>query len=117
MIRPMRIHLKLAALAIASLLPSMSHGQLPADLKSDLGPDVPAFRVRPGYRVTRALPRDLKLRDARFLEFSEDGKTLFLSQIQEGQIQALSDPNDAGIYQKVTTFLKDKRSVQGMCAH
>jgi hypothetical protein len=31
--------------------------QLPTDLKnSDLGPTVPPMRVRPGYRVTRAVP-------------------------------------------------------------
>src|SRR5678816_2607221 len=69
-----------------------SLGQLPADVKSDLGPDVPAFRVRPGYKVTRAAARDA-VREARFLQFSADGKTLFVSQIESGKIIALRDPD------------------------
>jgi glucose/arabinose dehydrogenase len=92
--------------------------QLPMDLKSDLGPGVPAFRVRPGYRVTRALPElQPGFKDARFIEFSGDGKTLFLAQRREGSILALRDPDDAGMFKTVTTFLKSKPSVQGMCWH
>src|SRR5262245_890849 len=90
--------------------------QLPADLQSDLGPDMPAFKVRPGYRVTRAAaPR--ALREARFLQFSEDGKTLFVSDRENGAIYALRDPDADGIYRTITTFVKDKRSVHGMDVH
>src|SRR5262249_15842353 len=82
-------------LAFLLLFPYPLHAfaQLPPDLQSALGPDVPKFRVRPGYRVTRALPRNQRqLVNARFIEFSADGKTLFVSQRQEGNILALRDP-------------------------
>ena len=92
------------------------HAQLPPDVKSDLGPDVPAFKVRPGYRVTRALPAR-KLKNIRFLQFSEDGTTLFVSSREEGNIYALSAPDADGVYQNVATFVKGKRSVQGMAVH
>ena len=78
--------------------------QLPADVKSDLGPDVPAFKVRPGYRVTRVVPNKA-LRGARFLQFSDDGKTLFVSDIENGAIYALRDPDESGLYKSITTFV------------
>jgi glucose/arabinose dehydrogenase len=87
--------------------------QLPADVKSDLGPDVPVFRVRPGYRVTRVVPNKA-LNGARFLQFSEDGKTLFVSDIENGAIYALRDPDESGLYKTITTFVKNKRSAHGM---
>src|SRR5688572_30203664 len=95
------------------VLSSTSFAQLPTDVKSDLGPDVPAFRVRPGYRVTRVVP-DRALRGARFLQFSDDGKTLFVSDIENGQIYALRDPDETGLYKSITTFVKNKRSAHGL---
>ena len=89
-----------SCLVLASLLiASSTLAQLPADLKdSDLGPGVPAMRVRPGYRVTRALP-DKQLKDeSRFLEFSDDGKTLFVSFRDPGYILALRDPDADGVF-------------------
>src|SRR4051794_26498079 len=87
--------------------------QLPPDVKSDLGPDVPAIRVRPGYRVTRAVVKG-KLRNVRFIQFAADGKTLFVSNREDGVVYALRDPDADGVFQTVTTFVKDKPSVQGM---
>jgi glucose/arabinose dehydrogenase len=99
-------------------LPAPAPAQLPATLPSDLGPAVPAFKVRPGYRVTRALPeKHPLLRDARFIEFSADGKTLFLSQRREGNILALRDPDSDGMYKTITLFVKNQSSAQGMCFH
>jgi glucose/arabinose dehydrogenase len=102
--------------AMIAIVPTVAVAQLPPDVKSDLGPDVPALRVRPGYRVTRALPARA-LSEARFLQFSEDGKTLYVSQIGEGNIIALRDPDANGVFKTVTTFVKDKRSVHGMAVH
>jgi glucose/arabinose dehydrogenase len=104
----------LALLAIVT--PALA--QLPADTKSDLGPDVPALLVRPGFRVTRAFPRG-QLREARFIQFSEDGKTLYVSQGSEenAKIVALTEPDKDGVFQKMTTFVNDVRSAQGMCPH
>src|SRR5438067_339862 len=112
--------LVLVAVAITSVIqfkPCLA--QLPSEFKSDLGPDVPAFRVRPGYRVTRALPAKAKgLRIARFMEFSGDGKTLFVSQgKREGAILALRNLGDDGMYKDVAVFVKGDRSAQGLCWH
>src|SRR5258708_40142503 len=102
----MKMHISLCgwALALIAMSSSALFAQLPAEVKSDLGPDVPALRVRPGYRVTRAVPDDAirpggkaaasqpsqaqrrVRRGARFLQFSADGKTLFLSQSENGTI-------------------------------
>src|SRR4051812_33054054 len=95
---------------------SRAFAQLPADVKSDLGPDVPAFKVRPGYRVTRALPAKA-VKAIRFIEFSEDGKTLYISDRENGAVYSLRDPDAEGTFKKITTFLKDKSSVQGMHSH
>jgi glucose/arabinose dehydrogenase len=98
------------------LVVTISHiafAQLPPDIKSDVGADVPQFRVRPGYRVTRAAAPDA-LREARFLQFSEDGQTLFVSDRENGAIYALRNPDENGTFKTITTFLKDKRSAHGM---
>lgn len=104
------------ACVIACTFASFASAQLPEGIKSDLGPDVPAMKVRPGFRVTRALPNH-KLPGIRFIQLSEDGKTLYVSNGREGAIYALSNPDADGVFQTVTTFVKDKASVQGMCPH
>jgi glucose/arabinose dehydrogenase len=101
------------------ILAAHARAQLPDDLKSDLGPNVPAFKVRPGYRVTRAVAPDA-LRWSRFLQFSADGKTLYVSGNERqrfGSIYALRDPDANGVFTRVTTFVPDKSSVQGMAIH
>src|SRR4051812_10544266 len=109
----MRFLAPAAACLVALFFALTASAQLPMDLKnSDLGPGMPPFRVRPGFRVTRALPdKQPGVRDARFIEFSVDGKTLFLAQRHEGNILALRDPDDTGMFKTVTTFLKNKNSV------
>src|SRR5437660_9244808 len=100
---------------VIALAASLGGAQLPADVKSDLGEGVPALKVRPGYRVTRALPAKVKpVKNIRFIQFSADGKTLYISNREEGEIYALRDPDKDGVFQTVTVFVKDKRSVQGM---
>src|SRR5881392_1989080 len=106
----------IACLVLSSCAQAPAMAQLPPDLKSDLGPGVPALRVRPGYRVTRAVA-DKKLRNVRFLQFSQDGKTLFVSNGEDGVIYALSNPDADGVYQNVANFVTKKRSVQGMDVH
>src|SRR5215213_3928377 len=95
-----------------------ARAQLPADLKSDLGPGVPAFRVRPGFRIKRAIPekvKELRNRDARFMEFSGDGTTLFMSQKRDGTILAFRDADADGVYRTITTFVKDRKTIHGLC--
>jgi glucose/arabinose dehydrogenase len=100
------------ALMVISLT-CTSFGQLPAEVKSNLGPNVPAFKVRPGYRVTRVVP-DRALRDVRFIQFSEDGNTLFVSDRENGVVYALRHLDEDGMYKTITQFVKNRRSVQGM---
>ena len=124
--------MKLALTSLAILtLSALAFAQLPDGTPSDLGEGVPAFKVRPGYRVTRAVADAGAIkpsatqqangkrirRGVRFLQFSPDGKTLFLSQSDAGSILALRDVNDAGEYQTVTVFVKDKPSAHGLDWH
>src|SRR6266550_5506326 len=53
-------------------------------------------------------------RGARFLQYSPDGKTLFLSQSENGTILALRDPDSGGVFKTVTVFVKDKPSAHGL---
>jgi glucose/arabinose dehydrogenase len=106
----------LVACLIVLSLASMASAQLPEGIKSDLGPDVPAFKVRPGFKVTRALANH-KLPGIRFIQLSEDGKTLYVSDGRAGVIFALTDPDANGEFQTVTTFVKDRPTVQGMYPH
>lgn len=105
----------MAGLAIFALAHN-SWAQLPDGIKSDLGTDVPSFKVRPGYRVTRAFPKN-KLPGARFIQFSQDGKTLFVADRENGEIYALRDPDAGGTFQTMTRFVKNVPSVQGMDVH
>ncbi|HTL31318.1 MAG TPA: hypothetical protein VL282_18945 [Tepidisphaeraceae bacterium] len=107
--------LRLSLILLATLVVSHAFAQLPDNIQSDVGPDV-KLKVRPGYRVTRALPNKA-ISESRFIQFSEDGKTLYVSQIREGKIIALRDPDAEGVFKNITTFVKDKPSVQGMCPH
>ena len=74
-----------------------------------LGPGVPAFTVRPGFRVTLAAE---KLDEARFLEFDDKG-VLYVSQ-PRGNIVALRDKDGDGVYETSTKFLTGKPSAHGM---
>ncbi len=82
--------------------------------RGELGPDVPPFTVRPGYRVTLVSPP--KLREARFLEFDDKG-TLYVSQPYLGCIVALRDKDGDGAYETSATFVSDKDTAHGMCFH
>lgn len=87
---------------------------LPRDA-SRCGPGVPAFAVRPGYRVTLAAD---DIPNARFLEFGADG-TLFLSRPDRSDVLALRDANRDGVYSpsERTTFVSGHKSVHGLCFH
>lgn len=76
-----------------------------------LGEDVPAFGVRPGFRVT-LVAKDFG--EARFLQFDDKG-TLYVSQPGSGTIAALQ--LKGGTYQKIADFTTDKPRVHGMDFH
>src|SRR5437763_13970239 len=79
----------------------------------EVGAGMPAFVVRPGFRVTLAAE---KLDEARFLCFDDKG-TLYVSQPTKGSIVALRDPDANGVYRKVSVYVKDKARVHAMCFH
>jgi glucose/arabinose dehydrogenase len=109
------VKLRRTLIVLSFLCAAHAFAQLPDGIQSDVGPDV-KLKVRPGYRVTRALPAKA-ISEARFIQFSEDGKTLYLAQRGEGKILALRDPDETGVFKTIKTFVKDKRSVQGMANH
>lgn len=74
-----------------------------------LGPDVPDFWIRPGWRC------DLVASNfgiARFMAIGEDG-TLYVSQWQTGTIAALKMQPD-GRYKKVGNFIEGKYGIHGI---
>lgn len=77
---------------------------------SSVGPGVPPFIVRPGYRVTLAADH---LTNARFITFGDDG-TLYLSEPRAKHILALRDADKDGAYESRSEFVTDKASVHGM---
>jgi len=81
-----------------------------AGTKGKVGPNVPAFWVRPGYEVTLAA----ELPGARFLEVGDDG-TLYISRPNPGEITAFKKPNKDGLYQTKTVYLTDQAMLHGLC--
>lgn len=79
--------------------------------KGEVGDGVPAFTVRPGYRVDLAAG---DLGEARFIEFSSDGKRLYLSQPKSATILTLEDPEGDGTFEPINTFIDGKPSVHCM---
>jgi len=73
------------------------------------GPGVPAFWVRPGYRVDLVAEN---LADARFLEFDDRG-TLYLSRPGSGDILALRQRG--GRWAVANTFVSGRPTVHGLC--
>ena len=87
-------------------------GFLPDAARGEVGEGVPAFTVRAGYRVDLAAEPGL-VDEARFMEFGNDG-TLFISQMKNGRIVALSDTDGDGVYDATKTFLDNREKVHGM---
>jgi len=90
-----------ATSAVAEVLPT----------GGEVGPGVPPFSVRPGYRVTLAAEN---LGEARFMDFDDKG-TLYLSQPAAGSILALRDADGDGVYETRTPFVTGKKTVHGLC--
>ncbi len=110
-------HCAVAGLFVLALVQTRAPAEpqtisLPFD-PARIGPGVPAFSVRPGYRVTLAAEG---IDNARFLEFGADG-ALFVSRPDKGEIMALRDANGDGVYSpdERTTFVSGHRSVHGLC--
>lgn len=81
---------------------------VPSGAKGQVGADVPAFWVRPGYRVTLAAA---DFGESRFMVFDDKG-TLYVSQPGPGRIVALKKDGDRFV--KLGDFITGKRSVHGL---
>lgn len=92
----------LSLLAVAPVARAAGEGQV--------GPGVPEFTVRAGYKVTLAAD---KLEEARFIEF-DDKRNLYLSQPGKGQIVQLRDKDGDGEYETRAVFVAGHKSVHGM---
>jgi len=73
-----------------------------------LGPNVPAFTVRPGLRVTLVAE---SIGETRFIEFGAKD-TLYVSQPKDGNIITLRETN--GVWTKAANFITNKPTVHGM---
>jgi len=98
------------ALVLATLLCATADAEV-FPTGGEVGPGVPPFSVRPGYRVTLAAEN---LGESRFMEFDDKG-TLYLSQPAAGVIMALRDKDGDGVYETRTSFVTGKPKVHGLC--
>jgi glucose/arabinose dehydrogenase len=90
-------------------------GALPASVlpaSGEIGPGVPAFAVRPGYRVTLVAEN---IDNLRFMEFDDKG-TLYVSQPGRGAIVTLR-PGTDGKYTQAAEFVTGRQRVHGMSFH
>lgn len=98
-----------AARAIATIVAALC-AAAPARA-DDAAATVARFTVRAGYSVSVAVA---DLPDARFLAFDDAG-TLFVSRPTMGDIVALRDEDGDGLYEKRTTFIRNRITVHGLC--
>lgn len=97
-----------ASLFSASLLMSLSQASLAADR---VGPGVPDFWVRPGYKATVAAEGIGN--NVRFIEFDSAGR-LYLSQPSNSKIIQLRDNDGDGVFEDKRDFITDRNAVHGM---
>ncbi|RYG43629.1 hypothetical protein EON79_16630, partial [bacterium] len=96
----------LAVLAGGGLRPAEAQTLRPAS--GSVAADVPAFWVRPGFKVELAAEN---FGEARFLELGPKGD-LYVTQPGKGTIATLREKG--GKYTKVADFVTEKRSAHGM---
>ena len=72
---------------------------------------VPAFTVRPGYKVTLAAE---SLGEARFMATAPTPGDLLLSQPNAGKILTLRDTDNDGTYETRVTFVENEKAVHSM---
>jgi glucose/arabinose dehydrogenase len=104
-----------AVLALSPLASADEPAASPVPAAGIVGPGVPAFKVRPGYKVTLAAD---KLDQVRFLELGDHGE-LYVSQPDKAKIMCLRDPDADGKFKTVTTFVTGEEGsrLHGLCWH
>ena len=76
---------------------------------SNIGPGVPPFTVRPGFKVSLVAEN---IGQVRFIEFGEKG-ILYVSQPASGTIITLREHD--GVWSKLADFVTNKPTVHGLC--
>ncbi len=76
----------------------------------ELGPDMPQFRVRPGYKVSIA---SVQMEETRFMEFDDKGN-LYVSSPKKGTITTLRDTDGDGVYEIAAEFVSGMPQVHGL---
>ena len=108
----------MAGVLVAAVVAGTTHAETPRNMmnlweasteRGQTGDGVPAFWVRPGYRVDLAAA---DFGEARFLEFGDDG-ALYISQPGRGSIVALRLKD--GSLDTSSTFVSGRRTAHGMC--
>jgi glucose/arabinose dehydrogenase len=97
--------MKISLLVLGALV---SVPALAQNNSAQLGPDVPAFTVRPGFKVTLVAQG---FGEARFVEFDDKG-TLYVSQPGSGTIASMR--LKGGKYEKIANFTAGKPRVHGL---
>jgi glucose/arabinose dehydrogenase len=97
----------LAVLVLAGLAAAAAPHEGP---QGQRGEGVPAFWVRPGFKVTLAAEN---FGQSRFLVVDPAG-TLYVSQPDTGTITALRDNNNDGVYETHWKVLENHRTVHGL---
>jgi glucose/arabinose dehydrogenase len=97
--KPQTLRVVTILLCCLAFVPAAFAANAPA---GETGPGVPAFKVRPGYKVTLVADH---LGEARFLQLGPDNE-LYVVQPNHGKILCLKNPDQNGIYKTVTTFVK-----------
>lgn len=99
----MKSLLTAAALSLSLLSPALAADRV--------GPGVPAFWVRPGYKVSLAAEKFGN--DVRFLAFDDHGR-LYVSEPGLKKIVQLTDKDGDGVFETNVDFITDKEAVHGM---
>lgn len=104
--------MKRIGFALMSLISSVVGAQtLPSG--GNVGEKVPAFNVRPGYKVTLAASG---FGQARMIELDDKG-TLYVTQSNSGKIVALRDKDGDGVYEDHSDFITGHKTVHGLFYH
>ena len=101
----------LARAALALALVFLPAATVQAADHGSVGPNVPKFTVRKGYKVTLAAEN---FGQARFMVFDDAG-TLYVSQPNDGKIVSLKDTDGDGVYETKADFLTNYPQVHSMC--
>ncbi len=97
-------------LACCSLLSAELQGQAAGKVAGKAVGDIPAFTVRPGYKVTLAAEN---LGEARFMANAPSGGVL-LSQPNSGIILLLRDLDNDGTFETRVPFVENEKAVHSM---